>query len=94
MVSEERKEFAKMRRKMLCRTGSKQFICARCGLASKSVNIHHIEELHQGGENKNFCMDSNANHINFIYQQTDIVGILLTLIFSRLNNIALFRLSG
>lgn len=38
--------------KMLCRTGSKQFICARCGLASKSVNIHHIEELHQGGENK------------------------------------------
>lgn len=52
MVSEERKEFAKMRRKMLCRTGSKQFICARCGLASKSVNIHHIEELHQGGENK------------------------------------------
>lgn len=52
MVSEERKKFAKMRRKMLYRTGSKQFICARCGLASKSVNIHHIEELHQGGENK------------------------------------------
>ena len=39
MVSEERKEFAKMRRKMLCRTGSKQFICARCGLASSSLGI-------------------------------------------------------
>ena len=52
MVSEERKEFANMRRRLLNKTGSKQFICARCGLASKSVNIHHIKELFEGGENK------------------------------------------
>lgn len=52
MASEERKEFAKMRKRLLNRTGSKQFICARCGLSSKSVNIHHIEELIGGGENR------------------------------------------
>ena len=52
MASEDRKEFANMRRRLLNKTGSKQFICARCGLASKSVNIHHIKELFEGGENK------------------------------------------
>jgi hypothetical protein len=31
--------------------GWKGFICARCGRFSKSVHLHHIQELVHGGEN-------------------------------------------
>ena len=50
-MTEQRKEFATMRRKLLRETGSKEFICARCGTMSKSNHIHHIKELIDGGEN-------------------------------------------
>ena len=52
MASEKRLEFAKLRNRLLHQTGTKEFICARCGKFGKSVNLHHIEELIQGGENE------------------------------------------
>lgn len=51
MASEQRKEFAAFRSRLLNGTASKEFICARCGEPSKSIHIHHIEELISGGEN-------------------------------------------
>ncbi len=53
MASKERQEFADKRRMLLAKTTSKQFICARCGKCSKSVHLHHIKELIDGGSNDN-----------------------------------------
>lgn len=53
MASVSRQEFAKKRKALLAQTASGQFICARCGRFSKSVNLHHITELIDGGSNDN-----------------------------------------
>jgi hypothetical protein len=53
MASVSRQEFAKKRKVLLAQTASGQFICARCGRFSKSVNLHHITELIDGGSNDN-----------------------------------------
>lgn len=52
MASEKRQEFAKIRNKLIKETATKEFICARCGKVGSSVNIHHMEELWEGGENE------------------------------------------
>lgn len=55
MAREERKEFAKLRVRLLNLTESRQFICARCGLSNKSIHIHHRKhgkQLHISG-----CLD-------------------------------------
>lgn len=52
MAREERKEFAKLRVRLLNLTESKQFICARSGLSNKSIHIHHLKELVSGGNNE------------------------------------------
>lgn len=52
MASEKRQEFAKIRSKLVKETATKEFICARCGKVSSSVNIHHMKELWDGGGNE------------------------------------------
>ena len=48
---DKRTEFAKLRKQWMKSHGWKGFVCARCGHYSKSVHLHHIQELIYGGEN-------------------------------------------
>lgn len=50
-MGDKRSEFRRQRKQWMKDHGWKGFVCARCGHFSKSVNLHHIQELLYGGEN-------------------------------------------
>jgi len=52
MEKTEREKFADFRRLLLRTENIKHLICARCGYFSKSVDLHHLEELIFGGSNE------------------------------------------